>query len=191
MKKILTIDFDIVMAPSIEEYNHLIPSHSWEQILKILCKCPEMDYEIYEIISYIIMQNLKNLSKDNIHFITNHKDIINFLPKEEIILTNIDHHHDLGYPLSPKNKYDSSNWAQYLINTNRIKEYKWINNYSSVADGHLYTHLKDYENFDDFLNMDKIIICLSPDWVPNQYYYLYYTLIDICNCFLDANLILL
>ena len=34
MKKILTIDFDIIMAPSIELYNEKVPANSWENLLQ-------------------------------------------------------------------------------------------------------------------------------------------------------------
>ena len=34
IKTILTIDFDIIMAPSIELYNDKVPKISWEELLK-------------------------------------------------------------------------------------------------------------------------------------------------------------
>ena len=29
---VLSIDFDIIMAPTIEYYNHLVPTKTWEDI---------------------------------------------------------------------------------------------------------------------------------------------------------------
>jgi hypothetical protein len=33
MKKIVTIDFDVIMAPSISFYNSLVPQWEWETLL--------------------------------------------------------------------------------------------------------------------------------------------------------------
>lgn len=35
MKNIITIDFDIIMAPSISFYNELVPKTTWEELDKI------------------------------------------------------------------------------------------------------------------------------------------------------------
>ena len=35
MKKILSIDFDIIMAPCIEIYNDMVPSLDWKELEKI------------------------------------------------------------------------------------------------------------------------------------------------------------
>lgn len=34
MKNILTIDFDIIMAPCIDLYNNLVPFTPWDKLLK-------------------------------------------------------------------------------------------------------------------------------------------------------------
>lgn len=34
MKNIITIDFDIIMAPCIQLYNNIVPNFNWEQLRK-------------------------------------------------------------------------------------------------------------------------------------------------------------
>ena len=33
----------------------------------------------------------------------------------------------------------------------------------------------------DFLEAEKVIICLSPEWIPPQYHQLLYSWMDICG----------
>lgn len=57
------------------------------------------DYITYQRLTQYLLGLTDKLPKEKIHFIFDHHHIIPYLnPNEEYIVTNIDHHHDRGYP---------------------------------------------------------------------------------------------
>lgn len=182
---IVSIDFDIIMKPSIEYYNNLMCKEEafTEPLMQI---CPA-DLKIYTNLTKWLIKMTKNMSADDITFIESHETIINYLPKEEnICLINIDHHHDIGYQPSDadvdlgKNLH-CGNWGKYLLKKNLIDDYIWICNENSQKN-YMHSTIKthyiseyDLEN----LKADKIIICLSSPWVPPHIRPLFYNWMDI------------
>lgn len=149
--KILTIDFDIIMSPSIDLYNDFD-----EGVNEFLDKFDfigilEANLELYRNLTQIILTN-----KDKIKFIYDHHDIVEFLKdvEEPIELHNIDYHHDLGYgedmpwhrPLR-ENEYHEGNWVKYLYDLEKIKSYIWYKDYKSsdpVEEGEKYLTEKHF-----------------------------------------------
>ena len=79
------------------------------------------------------------MDKNNIHFIFNHESLIKYVPQEEkeVIITNIDHHHDISYNkkhaenIVDYNNLTCGNWVKYLYDAKQLKRYYWVNNNNS------------------------------------------------------------
>lgn len=172
-KTILTIDFDVIMWPSIELYNNL-PS-GWEdriQRLPMLGNCL-IDYDLYSRLTDLFIYLL---NKTNIHFITHHDEVVSYLGKDNIYhIINIDHHHDWYYNEEDKDrveKINCGNWIKYLNDNNMLSFYTWINTFNSNLCDDILNHDKieffkiDEVELKDFFIPDEVFICLSPDWIP-------------------------
>lgn len=195
MQTIVSIDFDIIMAPSINLYNNIVPAISWAnleddpyfQLLKI-------DATHYQKILGYIMKCIKVLPKDKIHFIEDHSQAVCFI-NDKCNLINIDHHHDIGYgpDILTQESPTCANWVYYLYKNNYINTYTWINNDNSIApeDNNqlvpIITH--GLRNFDlmEFEVPEELIICLSEPWTPPYIRPLFYTIMDICNKYYDTH----
>ena len=183
---IVSIDFDIIMAPSIEFYNNF--THDRYLFDNPLLKVCNADLEHYRKLTTWFFKNLKNVNYENVIFIKSHEQAVNYINKGDTLI-NIDHHHDLGYKKEEDIKPDEpkchcGNWVKYLFDNNIISDYIWINNKNSTQP--LYFNgkieqcaIEDYNL--DSLTGDKVIICLSPEWVPPQFHPLFYSWMDICG----------
>ena len=179
---IITIDFDIIMAPSINYYNDFIDEEY--EITNSLSGIPSLigDLNIYNKLTQYLIKCFQNLNQDQILFIDDHGQILSVI-NNPINLINIDHHHDTGYDNSPfliQEKFiDCSNWARWLFEQKLLNNYTWINNDNSDTETlnpkyvNQIFHIKDY-NLNNLLLPDKLIICLSKPWVPPRYRLLFY-----------------
>ena len=178
MKTILSIDFDIIMAPCINIYNDKVPREDWDKLLNNpLFQMLKIDARHYERLTKMLLQAIKHIDKENIYLIEDHGRILKYLPKdEEIRLINIDHHHDLGYGGNPYEDIGCGNWVYYIKN---LKEYIWIHNSDSI-----FPKFRPNIEIKDFLlrdveleniaeQADMIFISLSEPWVPPYYRPLY------------------
>ena len=89
------------------------------------------------------------------------------------------HNFYLGYNgkgkiFKDKDEVNCGNWCNYLITNNLIHSYLWIGDKSSNKWNcdYPYHHIKHMNLFN--LKADKIIICLSPEYVPEKYWPLFY-----------------
>lgn len=182
MNKILTIDFDIIMSPSINLYNDLINDRrTIDAIVKeypALEYCLKADLYIYEFLTRIIGKVFNKINKNDVYFISEHHNIVKLIQEKEIILYNIDHHHDLGYSevSNLKSKPNCGNWVKFLWNQGKIKEYYWFHNSNSELpyrqkDKEIVTKESELSeiNSEMFADFDKIILCNSPQWIPVEY----------------------
>lgn len=194
MKNIVTIDFDIIMAPCIDLYNDLIAPNGWEYFLHI----PQLqtltaDLEHYQKITKWLIKTIKYLNKEDIVFIENHAQIINYLDtSERINIYNIDHHHDCGYRDDENKSKDElnltcGNWGLHLKHMNLLNKFVWINNENSNDPPRDKRQVNYVEyplntfNLDNLPYPDKLIICLSEPWVPPMFRPLYFSWMDIFN----------
>ena len=177
MKTVLTIDFDIIMAPTIEFYNHFPLGNRWEILRGPFPDIFYGDYVHYEKLTFWLMEIFKKLPRERLHFIISHDKLINYLDmNEQYNIINIDHHHDIQYPnpLGEKEPLNCGNWVQYLYNNNCLNSYQWIKNVNScppvpeIEDKIEFQY--DTQNLNNFqldnFNPDMLIICLSPEWIP-------------------------
>ena len=193
MKTVVSIDFDIIMAPSIELYNNMVPSADWNSLLNDpYMQLLTIDTNHYSKIFSYVMRCANHMKKENIHFIEDHGQASKFIT-EPCKLFNIDHHHDLGYKEdnSEEEKINCSNWVSYLHRENLITDYIWIKNVNSVEplESPDWLTCKDFINYklDDIPIPDELIICLSEPWVPYSYRPLFYLLMDYCNDKFDTH----
>lgn len=194
MRKIVTVDFDIIMGPSIEVYNHFIPfEKTWDELdLNPQIRLSEGDYFHYQRITEWLIEMTKYIPKEKIHFIGSHDTILNYLEEGiEYDIINIDHHHDCGY------KYDNSlyktadldctNWVAVAYDKGMIGKYSWLKNeestFISLSAKKITTmkcNFKDY-NLDMMPIPEEIYICFSDMWIPPHIRPLFFTWMDIFN----------
>lgn len=193
--KIITIDFDIIMAPSIDLYNNISGS-PWEERFKRhpLLKLADADYAIYHKLTQYLLYVVPKMNKNNIHFIANHQNVLNYLinTKEPIDIINIDHHHDIIYNGNLE-ELACDNWVAWIDKEYKLNSYLWIHNENSrfVTNKNVekvkfdYSkkcfHDYEHETYKQYSIPDKLIICLSGEWVPPQYKPLFFVWFDICN----------
>lgn len=192
MKNIITIDFDIIMAPCINLYNDLIPNKSWDFFNQFeQMKTLTADLNHYQKLTEWLIKILPYLNKEQIIVIEDHGQIIKYLEdNNKVNIYNIDHHHDCGYQKDeemPDNKLNCGNWGLFLKKKNILNNFIWINNINSDIP----PKEKKLVNFSSFqlseynLNTipvpDKLILCLSEPWTPPMFRPLFYTWLDILN----------
>lgn len=199
---IVSIDFDIIMHRSINIYNDLVDDEtSIQNILdenKEACFIPRSDLFLYNYLTNFILKCCQKLSKDNIIFIDDHHQIVDYFDSgviqgdNDFNIFNIDFHHDIAYSEGDvENKVeelDCGNWIKYLFEhySDNFKQYVWINTEeSSTIDDRLMTfdriytyNIKKY-NLDALIkSADILFICKSVPWVPLEEQQLYDTWID-------------
>lgn len=199
---ILSIDFDIIMAPDIPLYNHLIQgtdANGKNISLQTIAKdFPSLNYcradlGHYQKIFLYLVKIIPYLDVDDIRVSFNHEDI-KFILEEasDAHVFNIDHHHDLGYYDRPeKRKNDNicscANWGDYFFRNGTITKFTWLKNVNSDENQEYkedprveYLDLRDYD-LNNLPKFDKLFICLSPEWVSENYFPLFYMILDYIN----------
>lgn len=186
---ILTIDFDIIMGPSIEIYNNLINErfgikNAAEEINGLLFYC-NADLNIYSKLTTYLLQLYGYINPNNVHFIYDHEQVCNYLEKnKKYNIINIDHHHDYGYNKNSPELY-CGNWVLKMEEENLLNSYLWIGDPSSVV---IPEKKDEFINFYDYdLNLlqipDKLIICASFQWIPEQFHPLFYLWLQLYNLY--------
>ena len=197
---VLSIDFDIIMAPTIEYYNHMVPSRNWEdiQMENPYMHNPKADLSHY---NYLLCLLDKVITKEtDIYVAYNHKMIIDFLSNVDIVdVINIDHHHDLGYHPEENEKDNCANWAKQLLKSGKTRNYIWAKNVNSqLPVDSIKEELESYNyiiaDFNELkdrimdMKFDKVFLCMSPEWVPPYYQQLFYGILDLLNQKLNCHL---
>lgn len=204
--KVLSIDFDWIMEPSIEAYNCLScgsplgPAQIWSTIQhKIPNLNPECDLDKFTDLYFFLKDISKNIKSDNIFIGYNHDQIYDFIGKDvkNLQIYNIDHHHDIGYPCS-NNEEDikqsleglgCANWVHHINKSCELTEYIWVGNNNSIPPkDELITEYNSFIYTTDLktickMSFDKIFICASWEWVPLKYRNLF----DILTSVIDKN----
>lgn len=183
MKKFLTIDFDIIMHQSIELYNDYDgTADEYLSQFDFIHTVPA-DLELYEKLTSFLMEQYIN--KKEIIFMNSHDEMIKLTKNQgPFELVNIDHHHDLGYGDNvrwslPVREVDCGNWVKKMWDLNRITKYIWIKDFQSQDPpirANQFISEKYFINDNKILEkteFEKIFICFSPEWIPNNYQHLF------------------
>ena len=187
MCRVLTIDFDIVMAPTINLYNDLVGDN--KGINAIIKKYPTLeqaliaDFFIYAVLLQELTRHFKYIPADKVHFIKEHHSIVPIIEKIDapVDLVNIDFHHDTGYGISTYTRIerpDCGNWVKYLKDKGLLRSYVWVNDIEGsempfvkgIVDFTVPIQQCKFHNFEPF---DHLVICHSPQWIPQIYEGLY------------------
>lgn len=201
MKNIVTIDFDIIMAPCIGLYNNLVPSYNWDELKTSF---PQMQLLNSDLIHYSRLTNwlyeiIPQLTQSQIIFIENHGALNKFLPLEKINVYNIDHHHDCGYGKFDPDEQETlncGNWVYDIARHDFLNSYTWIKNTNSNEDPPKYENLINQKiNLSEFdLKLlpkpDLLFLCLSEPWTPPEYRPLYYLWKEILDKYYNYNFII-
>ena len=189
---VLSIDFDIIMHPDIMLYNSIVsPDRPFEgaKDRHPLIQFARADLTRYQTLLSFILEVAKHLDVENIRVGVNHDDIKYLLEgQQDVHVFNVDHHHDLGYPDNNPDVCSCANWGDFYLRKGTITHFTWIKNENSDDEN-------SYEDNDSrltFLNypeynlynlpqIDKLFLCLSPDWVPPMYHPLFFTILDLIN----------
>ena len=190
MTNIISIDFDICMWQDIQIYNDSISSASRDSVDRLVKTMPLLGYvrfdaHAYRAIVNILIEAKQLIGKDNIHFIIDHEEILQYLPKDkEFNLYNIDHHHDMGYEEKIGVRPQCGDWVCHAYDKYPMKKYYWVSDDLGVEpDTDKYEVQRLRVNSFSYHNIlpetSKVIVCLSPTWVPSQFYPLYDLLHDL------------
>ena len=189
MDKILTIDFDIFLYKDLPLYNNLINTeNNFDEFLQTfpLLENVRFDINLYNKLTIFLEKIFSNTKKENIFFCKNHEDVVKFTYNNNFFdLINIDYHHDLGYNNMNQKLY-CGNWVKELIKTKKIHKYIWIKNPSSSISPDQQIFISnslilpnDYEYLEEFINIDKVIICSSFQWIPSFYHHYFFEWIEL------------
>jgi len=198
-KKILSIDFDIIMAPSIELYNDYAfaetdPAELWADLEA------EYQFEFYdklqfdETILYGITDLLKHFKDKPIYFITDHDEVVDILKKSPNYnidiynIYNVDFHHDFWYDklafneILQQDEYNCGTWLGYLYLTKKLSSVTWVKALHSDAmsfrpygNDNCKINLESIRNIEKLkdIDFDEVYFCLSPQWIPPRYVIFY------------------
>lgn len=167
--KVVTIDFDIIMEPSLIFYNQLVPAIPWKELYKnAISNLFSADLIHYERLTKWIVDIFNLLPAENVKFIYSHNMAYELLKDyNNIELINIDHHHDYGYDKGDNSKVTCANWVKFLDQEKHLVSYLWVNNESSDTYQNASIKSECLKKITlSNLKPDILIICLSPEWVP-------------------------
>ena len=132
-----------------------------------------------------------------------HQIIPEVVNENNIILHNIDHHHDIQYeewqiPDIENGKATHGCWVGNLMDFNKIKEYYWYNNLDSnmnftdyVSRFVVSTNLpffieEELSKAEEIESYDLIFVCHSPDYVTSSWGVLYQSYFDCCKALYNS-----
>mgnify|MGYP003118407254 CR=1 FL=1 len=174
--KILSIDLDYCMSPSIQLYNNAFfdnnPLTRWNDLFN------NTDFKENHLIIdqsnllFCFDTFLKSLKHcDSVSFGYEHDAILFGIEKlSDIELINIDHHDDV---------LGGSYWVSWLVNQKKLKSYTWICNQNSnksknfvierLISEYVTIEKEDYK-FENY-KFDHIHVCLSPQYIPKNHWH--------------------
>lgn len=197
-KKILTIDFDIIMYPCLQIYNDFVsgdanPTESWEFLKRERGIEPFIRYDAntLNMIGKIIKTQIDKGA--TLFSYKEHQEVVDRLKTNDSYesdiysITNIDFHHDIWYRPDDKNilinfdDYNCSNWLGYLLLKEKIKDISWYKAHNSALffdreyDKEIPLQLYRLDEMQELLEQqfDEVYFILSPQWVPYEFQHLY------------------
>lgn len=201
MKRVLSIDLDYIMEPSIEKYQlscifqHNNPEVRWSNFFQFSgVTSNNLDINVSNLMYCykVFLQAIKN--SKSVSFGYDHDAILFSIEGyEDIDLIHIDHHDDflaghfdgrtdLEYKkIIENNLVDEGNWIAWLSVKNKLKEFVWISNENSrnkTRNGFIKSVFPNYKcvtkevfKFPTF-EFDHVFVCLSPQYIsPKHWHY--------------------
>ena len=175
--RVLSIDLDYIMAPSIEIYNNLIydynPSTRWRNIFDQTALRDSHIFIDQGNLLFCFDTFLKSLvqSCDSVSFGYEHDSILfDIKDFSDMHLINIDHHDDVfcadyardfDYETALKKEYfeicnanrvHDGNWVAWLSSQKKLKSYTWIGNKNSSSKSRNFFNKKIVPNY---INLER------------------------------------
>lgn len=173
---LLTIDFDVIMYPSIDLYNNFVFGIE-DNIENVENDIPLLKYANADLNLYLKLTEYLIKAKNHgcqFKFINSHEDILNYCDNLDTII-NIDHHHDLGYNDEQRENdiIGCANWAYQGLKNKKFKNYMWLHNYNSepfylIKNFSIINMCINNVNFEQLFIPNQIIICSSYSWIPTS-----------------------
>jgi len=183
MVGVLSIDFDYFIDASSKERDIYFPNVNDEMLsseLKCIWKERYLRYPQLKKVGVIddfyylkkFLMDLK-ISKLNLLKADNHKyikSIIDRIPRKlQLLIVNIDFHHDYYHYYKGNDSYNCGNWLRRVIEERPDTKVKWIRR----KDSQIYSldGIFPFEHTDNIKsihneNFDYVFICKSPEWTP-------------------------
>lgn len=196
--RILSIDFDYFIDASSKERDLYFPQGGEGIPSDRLTNIWIEKYKEYPELAglgviedfYILKDFLINLDipEENFVIADNHKFIKNMIDdipvKSQLMIVNIDFHHDYYHYYTGGDKCNCGNWLRRLLEERPDTKVKWIRRRDSQLislDGEL-----PFEHTDDIRaiyneRFDYLFLCRSPEWSPPHLLDKYIELIKICD----------
>lgn len=154
--RVLSIDLDYIMAPTIDIYHETgwddNPTTRWELFFSLTKVKEEELYCDKKNLFWVYEQYLRALENcSSVSFAYDHDNILYSIQDyDEIDLINIDHHHDILYPQMEKpdlvlnnmkwnyhvikdnHHIDEGAWIAWLRSKDKIRSYTWITNENAI-----------------------------------------------------------
>lgn len=192
VKKILSIDFDIICYPCIRLYNHMVhgaesPVVTWNSLNESIDIQNALSYDSNTLldIAKLIRKNVQSGAK--LRLIEEHQHLVDALKLDENYsdttydIYNIDFHHDLWYHkedltnMVDFDDYTCANWLGYLLLKGKTNSVHWLKAPNSdmptpfISEDPFTSILKirDFDKIEE--EFDEIYFCFSPQWTPHQY----------------------
>ena len=191
-KRILSVDFDIIMYPCIKLYNHLVggeenATQQWQRLEDMLEIEKHLDYDgkLYVALMGVLR---KLYTKDNLLIvIQEHQEIIDCLKQmpeydnATYDIVNVDFHHDLGYAPNTTqqivdfDEYNCANWLGYLRERGLTDRLTWVAAPNSERPQNSEIEIVPISRINALKHeeFDYIFLCNSPQWVPYKYQHLF------------------
>jgi|TARA_R110002073_G_scaffold319026_1_gene493483 hypothetical protein len=132
-----------------------------------------------------------------------HQIVPEIIHEDNIVLHNIDHHHDIQYDDwqvddIEKGKSTHGCWVGNMIQLDKIKEYVWYNNINSHTEYTTYVDdmfrktllpfsiERHLDRISDINSYDLLFICLSPEYSASATMYQGHQGALLYQCYLDA-----
>ncbi len=200
--KVLSIDLDYFMGPTIELYNSLFyeqnPLSRWEELYSNTDFKESHFYIDQGCLLYCYNLFLKALKNNpTVVFGYDHDTILYDIHEcDKIDLINIDHHDDIisgdmrdlnkeyNYLINHDRIYEG-NWIGWLHGKNKLNSLVWIHNPTSanlrrnefnvqmLGDKYQW-HLRDQYKFENY-DFDHVFVCASPQYIPHCHWH-YFTM---------------
>ena len=209
IKRVLSIDMDYIMAPSISLYEDLIgrPEFKgqsfWSQVNSIRNVDAHIEYDKGSLLFLIRLfsKSIAGLDPRNIFFCEEHDMILEFLTGdagksgEVFDLYNVDHHHDVYFNDRQKEEVERfdfaclANWVYYLGDNEKLAKYHWVRNAASSNFNEedkkdlLFPFEEILEGRDRLFDIefDYVCVCKSNDYFPEKYHQFFYMLKEIAE----------
>ena len=195
MQRILTLDIDYIMSPSIHVYDDWIDGHwvnsatQWEMVVKKMGVEPTHCTRRADYLLKIFLRALEFLNDESqIKFARDHHSILEHIGEhKDLIIHNVDHHHDIFYKgWSDPSILNEGNWVWWLDKKEQIEEYTWFGNLNSERFDQSMPFYCEYNKVFDrrrrpMTNPDFIFVCESPHWVPPNSRSIFSTMQHLAN----------